>query len=137
MFSDRVRYILNLMIHLTLLETEEYLTVKEIAGELAVPEAYLGKIVGELAELGYVETKKGPSGGIKLRGSPDDISVKELLHDLQALEHNTMNEACCVPDYADQCILDHWISAFEDRVLENSTLSDVTRTVASSPPSES
>ena len=130
MFSDRVRYILNLMIHLTLLETDKYLTVKEIAAELDVPEAYLGKIVGELAELGYIETKKGPSGGIKLRKSPDEISMEELLHDLQALEHNTMNEACCVPDYASKCILDQWIKGFEDNVLRGSTLSDVTKNVS-------
>lgn len=129
MFSDRVRYIINVMIHLGLEETPDYQTVSQIAEDVEVPDAYLNKIVGELANLGYLETKKGPSGGVRLRHNPDEIFMTHLLNDIEALEHNAMGEACCVPGYVDECVMNQWIDDFKSRVVGKSTLKDVAKSL--------
>jgi Rrf2 family protein len=126
MFTDRVRYILNVMVHLGLDDTEDYKTASVIAEEVDVPEAYLNKIIGELADLGYLKTKKGPSGGVQLRDKPDEIFMTQLLNDIEAIEHNPMGDACCVPQYVDNCIIEYWITSFKDDVVGKSTLKDVT-----------
>lgn len=41
-------------------------TVAELAGELAVPERHLGKVVQRLAAAGQVETLRGRGGGLRI-----------------------------------------------------------------------
>lgn len=125
MFSDRVRYIINVMIHLGLKGTDDYLTSSDIAGELAIPEAYLNKIIGELGKMGYLDTKKGPSGGVRLRDNPDEIFVKQLLNDIQAIEHNPNGDSCCIPSYLENCVIENWIEGFKSDVVGKATLEDV------------
>lgn len=130
MFSDRVRYIVNVLIHLGLDVKDDYQTISDIAEDVDVPDAYLNKIIGELAELGYLDTKRGPSGGVRLRSRPDEIFMRQLLNDVKALKHNSMDDACCVPEYANNCIMNIWIDGFESDVIGKTTLKEVTESIA-------
>lgn len=126
MFSDRVRYKINVLVHLALNDDRDYQTTSEIADEVAtVPDAYLNKITGELSKLGYLETKKGPSGGVRLRDEPDQIFMSQFLNDVRALDHADSDADCCGPGYADRCIMEHWINGFQKDVVGKSTLQDV------------
>lgn len=131
MFSDRIRYMINVMIHLGINETGEFQTINEISQNIDIPDAYLNKIIGELSELGYLDTKKGPKGGVKLRFNPNEIFIKQFLNDVGALEHNYRGNECCVPSYAEECAIDHWIKNFKSDVIGKSTLSDLISKVKS------
>lgn len=131
MFSDRVGYILNVMIHLGLENATNYRTSSSIADNVNVPDSYLNKIIGELADMGYLETKKGPSGGVRLRNRPEEISMNQLLEDTEALVHNSKGDACCVPSRLKKCITEHWIDGFKTDVVGETTLDDVTTLLAS------
>lgn len=130
MFTDRIRYIISIMIHLALKGTEDYLTSSEIAEDVNIPEAYLNKIIGELGKLGYLDTKKGPKGGVRLRDDPGEIFITQLLNDVKALEHNPMGDSCCIPSYLNECIIETWTDGFKTDVVGKSTLEDVAETVS-------
>ena len=57
---------------------EKALTVREIARGLSVSENHLAKVMQRLAREGLVESVRGPKGGFKVRGSPDEISLLDV-----------------------------------------------------------
>ncbi|MFB6345547.1 MAG: Rrf2 family transcriptional regulator [bacterium] len=127
MLSERDRYILKLLLHMAVNEEtqDDFHTVDELAQSAEIPEAYLGKIVGFLGELGYLETRKGPKGGVRLRDNPDEILMKKLLNDIETLEHDTGGDGCCVPKNFQNCPVSYWIEEFKKHVLKKDTLEDL------------
>ncbi len=136
MFSDRDRYVFNLLLHLATRDADHFITIRQTARTLEVPEAYLSKVAGELGEMGYLETKKGPDGGIRLREDPDEILLTRLLEDLGTLEHNPHGDACCVPKYFERCIVRRLTDDFKSKVLGETTLGDMLKDLQPDPPAE-
>lgn len=136
MFSDHDRYVFNLLLHLAAAGSEEFVTIEQLAGEVNVPSAYLSKVAGELSDMGYLETKKGPSGGVRLRDDPDEIFLTGLLNDLGTFEHNPHGDACCVPKYFQTCIVSKLTDEFKSEVLSRKTLGDLMEDLQPDPPAE-
>ncbi len=129
MFSEKNRYVLKLMTYLAALDGTEYRTVRQLAEETDLPKPYLSKIVRELANKGYLETRKGPEGGARLREDPSSVRLDELLDDMGALSHNEQGDACCVSEIFDKCYVDDWIQGFKDEVLRGRSLADMVKTL--------
>lgn len=53
----------------------EKLTVGQLSAAYGISVHHLLKVANELAALGYVETIRGKSGGVRLAKSPDDICI--------------------------------------------------------------
>jgi len=61
-----------------------HVTTEEIAGLFQVSWNHLLKVVHRLCELGYVEAKRGPQGGVRLLPGTWDVSVGEVVRNLEA-----------------------------------------------------
>lgn len=51
----------------------------QIASRREIPSAYLSRLVGELARAGWVHSRRGPGGGVKLAQAPETITVAAVL----------------------------------------------------------
>lgn len=73
-------YTLRVMIYLVVKHREDQLaTIDEIAKAYDISRNHLTKIVSELATHGFVETRKGRGGGVRLARRPEQISVGEIV----------------------------------------------------------
>jgi Rrf2 family protein len=54
----------------------------EIAKALGVPANYLSKTLHQLARAGVLSSERGPRGGFRLAGSPEDLSLADVLEPL-------------------------------------------------------
>ena len=62
--------------------------VRELIGELSIPRRILGEILRDLLRAGIVRVARGPGGGYRLCGSPDQISLSRLVGVLEGPEPN-------------------------------------------------
>jgi Rrf2 family transcriptional regulator, nitric oxide-sensitive transcriptional repressor len=85
----------------------EKLTVGEISARYGISLNHLLKIVQRLAELGYVETTRGKSGGVRLLAEPSAIKLGSVVRgmepELGVVPCLRTNEQTCV--IAPACIL--------------------------------
>lgn len=112
------------------LEQERAVTVAEVARRLAMSEDHLAKVVGQLAEKGYVETVRGRNGGVRLARTPETIVIGAVVRDT---EESFALVECFSPDdnhcpIAPACVLattlDKALSAFLAE-LDAITLADL------------
>lgn len=96
-FSD---YTLRVLIHLGL-QQNALATTAGIAEAYGISNNHLTKVVSELGARGYVETVRGKGGGLRLRMSPSDISLGEVLRGSEA---DTALVECLDPDNSRCCI---------------------------------
>lgn len=70
-------YAIRLLIHLASTGAEG--VSRELAEKIDVPFNHLAKLVQILARYGYLITKKGKGGGLKLAGDPRKINLAEVI----------------------------------------------------------
>lgn len=76
-------------------------TKAEIAEQCNTSESHLAQVVNRLAQLGYLHTRRGRSGGLRLARPMPEISVGAVFRDLEAPTHHTE----CLADTDDTCPL--------------------------------
>jgi Rrf2 family iron-sulfur cluster assembly transcriptional regulator len=81
------------MLHLALNGSAGHVKVRDLARALGVPQAYLAKILQELAAIDLVETRRGPAGGVRLAVAPEGISINMLV---EALDGESPLDHCLV-----------------------------------------
>ncbi len=81
--SRKTDYGLRLLIQLSL--AEQPLSVAHVAETFGVSDNHLAKVAHELRRLGYVEPVRGRSGGYVIAQRPEDISVGEVVEQLEDL----------------------------------------------------
>jgi Rrf2 family transcriptional regulator, iron-sulfur cluster assembly transcription factor len=59
--------------------SEQRVLIAEIATAMAVPRAFLSKIMKELVGGGLVHSQVGPGGGYRLARHPNEISFKDII----------------------------------------------------------
>jgi Rrf2 family nitric oxide-sensitive transcriptional repressor len=74
-------YSLRVLIYLAI--TQETTTIANIAARYRISENHLVKVVHNLGKLGYVETVRGRSGGVRLAGDPESIRVGEVVRQVE------------------------------------------------------
>ncbi|MDL2252618.1 Rrf2 family transcriptional regulator [Ruminococcaceae bacterium OttesenSCG-928-I18] len=77
--STKGRYALRLMVDLSLYDTGEYVSLKDVAERQAISMKYLEQIVSQLTKAGYLHSVRGPQGGYKLARRPTQYTVGEIL----------------------------------------------------------
>lgn len=107
------------------------LTVGEISESYGISLNHLLKVVQKLAELGYVETTRGKSGGVRLLASPSGLTLGEVVRgmepELGVVACLRTGEQPCV--IAPACRLKSILSNATDQfllALDQYTLADLT-----------
>jgi len=127
--STKGRYGTRALLDIALCQSENPVQLKAISERQQIPLHYLERIIALLVRAGLLKSTRGPSGGITLGKSPEDISISEVIG---VLEGSTAPVECVDdPDAcprADSCVMcDIWTEMKEavDGVLESVTLQDL------------
>ncbi len=80
MLSNTCKYAVRALIYLGKFSADgEKIGIKKIAGDLAIPTPFLGKILQNLVKQKILSSTKGPNGGFGLGKSADDISLYDIV----------------------------------------------------------
>lgn len=77
--STKGRYALQIMMDLAKNNTDEYVSLKDIAERQQISMKYLEKIVSILNKAGYVQSSRGNNGGYKLSKEAKAYRVGDIL----------------------------------------------------------
>ncbi len=80
---------LRIVMRLAVVDGDELLTTRAVAGALAVPYAHAAKAVARLSELGLVETRRGRGGGLQLTAAGRSVTVGSIARRLEG-EHEVV-----------------------------------------------
>ncbi len=81
--STRSRYGIRMLMDIAIQGQGKEVSLQEIAKRQSISFKYLEKITTILKRNGYLEGKRGPSGGHKLTVSPEEIKIGDLLDTLE------------------------------------------------------
>jgi len=81
--TKKTGYALVAMTHLAKLGGGQLASAREIAERFGTPAALLMNVLKELAAAGYVESVRGARGGYRLARRPEDISLANLIGELE------------------------------------------------------
>lgn len=79
-FTD---YGLRVLMFLHVLEPEERVTIEHIATRFEIPQNHLNKVVNRLARLGWISTRPGRNGGIRLAEHDEPLRLGDVLRELE------------------------------------------------------
>jgi len=104
-------YAIRLLAHLAVGEVET--TSATLADELGIPLNHLAKLVQTLARQGYLFTKKGKGGGLKLALDPKKIKLAQII------------EAVEGPIMVNECVFNHKNCKYSGKCKVRRCLKDV------------
>jgi Rrf2 family nitric oxide-sensitive transcriptional repressor len=93
-------YALRTLIALGLCAPEK-LTASEIGNAYQISVHHLLKIIQQLADLGYVETLRGKSGGVRLVRAPEQIVVGKLVREMET----DLGVVACLREGGEPCAI--------------------------------
>lgn len=135
MFTDRTNYALRILLEMARRDLEGFETTSELAESTSLPAPYVRKVVSELVSLGYLQSRKGPGGGVGFRSPPRDIQMGSLLEDLGDLGHgDPAVTTCCPSREGEACFAEYFIDRFRDEVVADMTLEDLSSILGSPAP---
>lgn len=76
MYTD---FSLRVLLYIGIKEKDELSTVQEISDAYAISRNHLTKVVHELGKHGLIETVRGRGGGIRLKLTPEEINIGEVV----------------------------------------------------------
>ncbi|CAM3903664.1 Rrf2 family transcriptional regulator [Alkalicoccus chagannorensis] len=125
-------YSLRVLMYTAAKERTSLSRIQDISDAYQISKNHLMKVVYQLGQLGYVETVRGRSGGIRLHQEPEDINVGTLVRQMEDDFH--MVE--CFDKERNQCpitaactlqhALGEALNAYLN-VLDQYTLADITK----------
>lgn len=98
--STQTRYAIRFLLELSNSEEKDKpVTLRQIAKQQGISEAYLESIATKLRKNGYLRSFKGAGGGYCLNTNIDDITVGEIMR----LMETTYFQVHCIPDAKSCC----------------------------------
>lgn len=61
----------------------EFIPTQKISEDLNIPPSSAGAILRKLNRAGYIETREGASGGVRLAVAPENLSLLDLFHAIE------------------------------------------------------
>ena len=104
LISTKGRYALRIMIDLAEHQTDEFISLREIAQRQEISEKYLESIVRRLVKAKVVESLRGKGGGYRLNKTPDQYTVGSILQ----LTEESLAPVSCLEKNADPCPRSGW-----------------------------
>lgn len=92
--STKGRYALGILADLALLEDGKFASVKDISENQKISLKYLESITASLHKAGFLESRRGRSGGYRLAKKPTDITLYSIFDSLE----DSVSVAACL-DY--------------------------------------
>lgn len=87
MLSNTSKYALRSVIYLAIHGSEDRkIGIKKISEELSIPTPFLGKILQSLAKQKLLVSTKGPNGGFALAKKPEEISLYDIVTNIDGEE---------------------------------------------------
>ena len=77
--STRCDYALRAVLELSHYYNNKLIRVSDLSKAQDIPNKYLEQIMLQLKKAGYVESRKGPSGGYALAKPPDEIFLGDII----------------------------------------------------------
>ncbi len=99
LISTKGRYALRVMIDLAEHQSDEYISLKEIADRQEISEKYLESIIRLLVKARVLDSLRGKGGGYRLKKAPEQYSVGSIL---RLTEESLAPVSCLEPD-AETC----------------------------------
>ena len=99
LISTRGRYALRVMIDLAEHQTEEFISLKEIAERQEISEKYLESIIRMLVKARVLESLRGKGGGYRLKKAPEAYTVGSILR----LTEESLAPVSCLEAGAEVC----------------------------------
>ncbi len=127
--SKSAIYGMRAVLYMASRESDDFLPVRKIAGDLKISFHFLAKILQSLTQIGILKSFRGPHGGVALARKPDLIRLNELI---EAIEGPRKKRQCilgfpgCGADKP--CPLHHkWeeTQARMDAIFEDTTIGEL------------
>ena len=99
LISTKGRYALRIMIDLAEHQTDEFISLREIAQRQEISEKYLESIIRMLVKARVVESLRGKGGGYRLNKTPDQYTVGCILR----LTEESLAPVSCLENGAVPC----------------------------------
>ena len=99
LISTKGRYALRVMIDLAEHQTEDFISLKEIAQRQEISEKYLESIIRLLVKDRVLDSLRGKGGGYRLKKSPEQYTVGSILR----LTEESLAPVACLDGNADSC----------------------------------
>lgn len=128
--SLKCQYAVRALFELARRESEGLIRLREIADAQHIPRRFLENILNELRQGGFVDSKRGKDGGFKLRRSPDEISVGDVIRFVESSVHPVDCVANHLCPLTGKCIfMGLWDEARQavEEVYDRKKLSDLVR----------
>ncbi len=129
--GSKLEYALKVLIELACQEKEELIPSRSIAQACDIPQNYIPQIISALSKRGWIESSRGPSGGIRLSTSSHEITVKDVV---EALDNRLIVKECLFShklcQQSQSCPLFPLWNKIQDRVtevIEDTTIADLAR----------
>ncbi|MEA5136536.1 MAG: Rrf2 family transcriptional regulator [Candidatus Fimivivens sp.] len=130
--STKGRYSLRLMVDLAMAESDEFVSLKDIAERQKISAKYMEQIIALLKNAQLVSSIRGPRGGYRLSKSASDYTVGEIL---RLTEGSLAPVACIESDLVDceRCegcaTVELWrkLDTAISQVVDNMTLADLVK----------
>ncbi len=88
-FSKQCEYAIQALIYLSKKTETEWISIKEIADHLNIPQHFLGKIFQMLSNKRILKSKKGLQGGFCLSKPSSDINLKDIVDTIDGDAYST------------------------------------------------
>ena len=133
LISTKGRYALRILVDMAEHQTENYITLQEVAQRQGISEKYLESIVRELVKKGIVAGQRGKGGGYRLCRSPEQITAAEVLRIMEG----SLAPVACLTEGAAPCrkaaqcrTLDFWRGLRDviDDYARSCTIADMMQT---------
>lgn len=97
MVSHTGRYAVRAVVYIASTSGDQSVTAAEISGRTGIPHNYLTKILSTLAQVGVLESSRGPSGGFRLARAPTEVSLADVLESFESIHTGgcILGPGCC------------------------------------------
>lgn len=83
-------------------------TAQEIATDLQAPRAFMSKVLRKLTTGGFIETRMGRGGGVRMLKNPHDVTILDVMEAISGpviMDHCQVKDRCATQERLGHCKL--------------------------------